>query len=52
MKVFVIPEVEVVSFSQKDIISTSVCRCVDCTICPPGKNNCTCYDFGGGLTNE
>jgi len=51
MKVFEVPEFEVVHFSRQDVITAS-CTCVDCTICPPGKNNCMCFDFGGGMTNE
>lgn len=45
MKKFEIPMVEVVYFGQKDVITTSTCRCVDCDICPPGKNDCK-YDDG------
>ena len=44
MKKFIVPEVEMVYFEQKDIISTSQCRCVDCTVCPPGKDDCKYYD--------
>ena len=44
MKKFEIPEVEVVRFVQKDIITSSSCVCVDCTVCPPGSNNCKYHD--------
>lgn len=44
MKKFEIPMVEVVSFDQKDVIATSNCRCVDCGVCPPGKDNCEYVD--------
>lgn len=44
MKKFEIPEVEVVSFEKKDIITTSVpCKCVECTVCPEG-NDCELND--------
>lgn len=45
MKEFVIPDIEIIRINQKDIIVTSTCVCVDCTICPPGSNNCQCVDF-------
>lgn len=46
MKKFMVPEVEIVYFGQRDVIATSVpCTCVDCTICDPGKNDCSCYEF-------
>ncbi len=46
MKKFVVPEVEIVYFGQKDIITASnPCVCVECTICDYGKNDCSCYDF-------
>ena len=45
MKKFVIPEAEVIRFVKKDIITESDCGCVDCTICPSGKNDCPGYDF-------
>lgn len=46
MKQFNTPEITIIRFDQTDIISTSTCVCVDCTVCPPGKNDCGCYDFG------
>lgn len=52
MKTFEVPVIEIVRFSKEDTIATSSCLCVDCTVCPPGKNDCMCYDFGGGYTNE
>ena len=46
MKKFMVPEVEVVRFNQKDVIVASTCVCVDCPDgCPEGKNNCQCVDF-------
>lgn len=45
MKEFLVPEVEVIRFAQKDVIATSVCTCVDCQVCPEGKDNCQCVDF-------
>ncbi len=44
MKVFEVPEVEVVNFKKDDIIVTSVCGCVDCPECPAGSNDCRCDD--------
>lgn len=46
MKKFENPMVEIVYFDQKDVIATSpvVCTCVECTICPDGKNDCSLYD--------
>ncbi len=45
MKVFEVPEVEVVNFEKDDIIVTSVCDCDDCPGgCPEGTNNCPCVD--------
>lgn len=44
MKKFEVPTVEVVRLVEKDIITSSTCVCVDCTVCPPGSNNCTYYD--------
>lgn len=44
MKKFEIPMVEIVYFDQKDVIATSVCGCVECTVCPEGKNNCPTHD--------
>lgn len=44
MKKFDIPTVEVVRLSAMDIIATSTCVCVDCTVCPPGSNDCKFYD--------
>ena len=52
MKEFKAPKLEVVYFNQNDVIATSDCRCVTCTICPPNKNDCACYDFTGSYTNE
>ena len=52
MKKFVAPEAEVVHFVKKDVIATSGCVCVECTVCPPGKNDCGCYDFSHSYTNE
>ena len=51
MKTFQEPEVEIIRFDQKDIIATSSCVCDACTVCPEGKNDCRCYDFGGGYSN-
>lgn len=46
MKKFMVPEVDVVRFNQKDVIATSLCTCVDCKEgCPEGKDNCQCVDF-------
>ncbi len=46
MKTFENPVVEVVRFESRDIITASyTCRCVDCTVCPEGKDNCPCVDF-------
>ena len=48
MKVFEVPHVEVVRFSRNDIVVCSCqknCNCVDCTVCPPGSNDCQNYDF-------
>lgn len=44
MKKFEIPMVEIVYFDQKDVIATSVCTCVECTICPEGKDSCPRHD--------
>ena len=54
MKMFQVPEVELVRFDQKDVIATSsLCPgCDTCTICPEGKNDCRCYDFSGTYNNE
>jgi len=44
MKAFVIPEIEIVRFEQKDVITTSqVCGCVECPQCPE-KDSCS-YDY-------
>lgn len=43
MKMFVVPEVEVVVFDQKDAIVTSNCGCVSCIPCPE-KDHCQ-YDL-------
>ena len=43
MKEFIIPEVEVVVFDQKDVIVTSTCGCVSCIPCPE-KDHCQ-YDL-------
>ena len=45
MKAFKVPVAEIICLDHKDVISTSDCRCVDCTVCPTGKNDCACYDF-------
>ena len=45
MKEFMVPKVEIIHFSPKDIIVTSPCVCVDCKECPAGKDNCQCVDF-------
>lgn len=45
MKAFKIPAMQVIRFEQGNIVSTSVCRCVNCTVCPEGKDNCFCVDF-------
>lgn len=47
MKVFNAPKAEIVIFGKDDVIATSTCTCVDCTVCPDGKNDCTCYDIPG-----
>ncbi len=52
MKAFRAPQSEVIYFEQKDVIATSGCVCVDCTVCPAGKNNCGCYDAVGQDTNN
>lgn len=44
MKQFEAPEMQVIHFGKQDIIAAS-CVCVDCGECPPGSNNCPCYDF-------
>lgn len=44
MKVFEIPEVQVVYFGDNDVIATSTCFCVDCPECPSGSNDCHCVD--------
>lgn len=44
MKEFEVPEVEVVVFDKKDIITASDCGCVSCIPCPE-KDHCS-YDFG------
>ncbi len=51
MKQFEMPKVEIVYFKQVDIITLS-CTCVDCSVCPEGKDDCRCYDFAGSYTNE
>jgi hypothetical protein len=43
MKKFVVPEVEVVYFEQKDVIATSA-TCAECGVCPEGKDNCRLDD--------
>ena len=53
MKTFVNPKIEIVQFGKADIITSSGCpkdcNCVDCTVCPPGSNDCmyveTCPDY-------
>lgn len=45
MKTFEAPKIEIIYFSKSDVIATSTCRCVDCTECPAGKDNCQCVDF-------
>lgn len=53
MKAFKVPEMEIVYFSERDVIVASTpCVCVDCNICPPGKNDCGCYDFTHTYVNE
>lgn len=44
MKKFETPMVEIVYFDQKDVIATSTCPCVECDICPEGKNSCPLHD--------
>lgn len=48
MKVFKVPEIEIVRFGKVDIVSSASCPtncfCVDCSICPPGSNDCKWYD--------
>lgn len=43
MKEFMKPEVEIVYFNQKDIITESPCPCVQCGVCPEG-DHCPKYD--------
>lgn len=46
MKVFEVPEVEIVRFGKQDVLTTSctsVCDCVDCLPCEIG-NDCKYYD--------
>jgi len=54
MKAFTVPAMEVVRFEQKDIVTASACVCDECTVCPTGKNDCSCFDFAGiyNPTNE
>ena len=55
MKKFVVPTMEVVYFGRKVIVTASTpCWCDSCTVCPDGKNDCSCYDFAGyyNPTNE
>ena len=54
MKAFKAPLVQVLHFDGMDIITSSTCGCVDCSVCPPGKNDCHCYDFSNSYdsTNE
>lgn len=42
MKKFEIPEAEVVSFEQEDVITAS-CTCVECGVCPEG-DHCPKFD--------
>lgn len=46
MKMFEVPQVEVVRFGHQDVLTAScppVCECVDCTPCETG-NDCRYYD--------
>lgn len=46
MKAFKEPEMDIVYFTEKDVIvASNPCGCVDCGVCPPGKNDCACYDW-------
>lgn len=40
MKKFETPVVEVVKFKGMDIITTSLCYCVECPECAPGSYDC------------
>lgn len=44
MKAFKIPEVEFVYFGDVDIVTGSLCKCVDCTTCPSGQDDCPYFD--------
>lgn len=44
MRAFTVPEVTVVRFGKSDVIATSLCTCVECTVCPEGSNDCPCVD--------
>ena len=46
MKVFEVPQVEIVRFGNADVLTTSCptdCTCVECLPCEAG-NHCTYYD--------
>ena len=40
MKSFEKPVVEVVTFKQSDVITTSLCYCVECPECAAGSYDC------------
>lgn len=42
MKKFEVPEFEIITFEQKDIIAES-CTCVECGVCPEG-DHCQYHD--------
>lgn len=44
MKMFAIPEAEIIRFVKKDVIATSTCKCVECTTCTSG-DDCECNDL-------
>jgi hypothetical protein len=49
MKVFEVPQVEVIRFEQVDVLTSSCLEdvpCKTCPGCPPGSYDCGCYDFG------
>lgn len=52
MKAFERPKFDVVFFQQDNIITASDCGCVSCTVCPDGKNDCSCYDLMGYYSDK
>lgn len=45
MKVFEVPQMEIVMFGKTDVMTTSPgCYCVDCTKCEVGSNDCRYVD--------